>query len=84
MSATKWFLILSTLAVVGIDIYWAVNQAKGDTISEVIQRFSNKYWIIAVGAAFLGGHLFWGRFTPNYIPALMFLSFLAGAFIWRQ
>lgn len=64
MKLTHWVLVLTAVALVGADIYWATNGISGDTISEVILRFSLQHPAIPFSAGFLFGHLMWPQRLP--------------------
>lgn len=65
MKPTHWVLIAVSMALIGVDIYWATNSEGGDTISEVILKYSRKYQVIAFLLGALMGHLLWPQFvTP--------------------
>jgi len=56
---TKLFLWIAITIAVGFDIWWAVNSAKGDTISEVTKAYSWRWMTIPVAYGVITGHLFW-------------------------
>lgn len=65
LKLTHWVLIAVSAALIGIDIYWATNAERGDTISEVILKYARKYQVIAFLFGVLMGHLLWPQFvTP--------------------
>ena len=49
------------------DIWLAMNQTEGDTISAVVHRYGTQSWFVLVGIGVLLGHFFWnmqdGRLT---------------------
>lgn len=63
MKPTHWVLIAVSLALIGVDFYWATNNTYGDTISEVILKYARKYQIIAFLFGVLMGHLLWPQFV---------------------
>lgn len=56
---TKLFIWIVMAAAIGIDIYWATNAPRGDTISEVTKAYSWRWQMIPVAYGVLTGHLFW-------------------------
>jgi hypothetical protein len=59
---TKLFIWVVMTVAIGLDVYWAINDVPGDTISEVTKGYSWKWATIPVSFGVLTGHLFWSTF----------------------
>jgi hypothetical protein len=58
MLITSIVAIAVTLALIGVDIYWAADGIKGNTISEVIRFSAERFKLIPFAWGILGGHFF--------------------------
>jgi hypothetical protein len=69
-----------TLALIGIDIIWATDAVKGNTLSEVIRFWAERYKIIAFAWGGLGAHFFhgdwWSLPRSAGIPVLLWCAFV--------
>jgi hypothetical protein len=59
MTYEHYALICIGAALIGWDIWLAVDDKPGNTISEIIRRYSRKYLFIPVAIGVLIGHWFW-------------------------
>ncbi len=51
-------MLLITVGLILWDVFLAADKEPGNTISEVIQQASKRWWIIAYGWGVLAGHFF--------------------------
>ncbi|HEV2863048.1 MAG TPA: hypothetical protein VGX48_18680 [Pyrinomonadaceae bacterium] len=65
MNLTRNIIIWATAGLVAYDVWAAVNNREGDTISEVITAASKRRPVIAFVAGGLAGHLFWSQEGPR-------------------
>lgn len=56
-----WLLVASVVGLVTYEIYAAVSDRSGDTISELIWRFTLNHPLIPFLFGVLMGHFFWQR-----------------------
>ena len=56
---TKWIIISLSIVLIVYDIFPALSEPTGDTISEFIRDTSNTIWFIPYGIGVLCGHFFW-------------------------
>lgn len=63
---TKVLIILTAIILIGYDIYAAVEDTGGDTISEVMLAWAYKIPLLAYAFGVLGGHLFWPLKSTEY------------------
>jgi hypothetical protein len=76
---TTIFAIFLLLMIIGIDIYFAVDKIKGNTWSEIIRLWGEKYKLIPFAWGMLAGHFFhptiWPHFShPNGIAVLLWVA----------
>lgn len=64
MKVTHLVLIAVSVGLIAADIYWASNSEDGDTISEVILKYAQRYSVIPFLFGVLMGHLLWPQFLP--------------------
>lgn len=58
MNYTIVIIVFITIALILYDIYAAVDGEEGNTITQVIQKYSLKYPVIPFAFGFLMGHFF--------------------------
>jgi hypothetical protein len=71
-----------TLALIGADIVWATDHVRGNTLSEVIRYWGERYKLIAFAWGGLGMHFFhgaswWALPRQHGIPALLWCTCVA-------
>lgn len=59
MRSTHWVLVITSIVLIGLDLYWARTPREGDTLSEVIRKYAKRWLVIPFLAGVLAGHLFW-------------------------
>jgi hypothetical protein len=81
MLVTSIVAIIVTLALIGIDIVWAADGIKGNTISEVIRFWAERLKLIPFAWGGLGLHFFhgdwWSLPRSQGIPVLLWCSVVA-------
>ncbi len=77
---TRWLLLGLGTTVLGYDVFAYLRGQEGDTISEVIWRYSANFLILPLMAGFLTAHFWWTKKGGGFNPAwtvLAGLGFLA-------
>jgi hypothetical protein len=81
MLITSIVAIAVTMALIGIDIVWAVDGIKGNTISEVIRYGAERFKLISFAFGVLCGHFFhfdsWHLPASQGIPVLLWCAVVA-------
>jgi len=58
MKGSKWIVVLTAIVWSVWDVIPAMNQGRGDTISEAIRTWSRTAWVVPMGWGILTSHFF--------------------------
>ena len=75
------FVIAATAAIIGYDIFIAIEPTPGDTISAILLNIAGAHPVIAWFWGGLGGHLFWPM--KLYGKAVTPIPFMDWSVSWR-
>jgi hypothetical protein len=71
----------AVVVLVGIDVVWAADGIKGNTISEVMRFWAQSIKLIPLAFGVLGGHFFhldlWSLPRVPGVPIMIWLAFVA-------
>jgi hypothetical protein len=62
--------LIIVAAIIGLDIFFAIDKVSGNTWSEIIRHFAKSTPIVPWICGVLSGHFFWPAALGKYIPLL--------------